>query len=51
MWSTEATMEQGREGAPSPLPPEYIESFEISEDEPIRCQQLRELAEKCSHYR
>ncbi|GBN44262.1 hypothetical protein AVEN_129453-1 [Araneus ventricosus] len=38
---TEATMEQGRGGAQSPLPPEFIESMEISDDEPTRCQQLR----------
>ncbi|GBO00849.1 hypothetical protein AVEN_173646-1 [Araneus ventricosus] len=44
-------MEQVRGSAPSPLPPEYIETIEIPDDEPTRCQQLRALTEKCSHYR
>ncbi|GBN08043.1 hypothetical protein AVEN_134285-1 [Araneus ventricosus] len=44
-------MEQGRGGAPSPLPPQFIQSIEISDDEPTRCQQLRAFAEKCYHYR
>ncbi|GBO39542.1 hypothetical protein AVEN_169651-1, partial [Araneus ventricosus] len=38
---TKATMEQVREGEPSPLPSEYIETIEIPDDEPTRCQQLR----------
>ncbi|GBN24217.1 hypothetical protein AVEN_227890-1 [Araneus ventricosus] len=43
-------MKQGHRGPPSPLPPEYIEFIEICDAEPFRCQQLRERAEKCSHY-
>ncbi|GBO17650.1 hypothetical protein AVEN_239211-1 [Araneus ventricosus] len=33
-----------RGGEPSPLPPEFSESMEISDDEPTRCQRLRRNA-------